>query len=70
MSYVKAAQELPYLTDREIETKALEYGLVDEISGGSYIEKREDSRAGSDEGGAVVNEGAVEAGWGNGIKND
>lgn len=29
MSYVKAARELPFLSDEEIERKAVEYGFVD-----------------------------------------
>ena len=33
ISYVKAAQDLPFLSDDEIEAKALEYGLIQEIGG-------------------------------------
>ena len=29
MSYVRAANEMAYLTDEEIEAKAIEYGFVD-----------------------------------------
>lgn len=32
ISYVKAAQDLPYLTDLEVEKEALKYGLIDEPS--------------------------------------
>ncbi len=42
ISYVKAAKELPYLTDEEIEAKAVEYGFVDadaEERAGSRSEK-------------------------------
>lgn len=31
-NYIKAARELPYLSDEEIERKAYEYGLVDQVS--------------------------------------
>jgi hypothetical protein len=30
ISYVKAAQDMPYLTDREVEAMAREYGFVDQ----------------------------------------
>ncbi len=42
MSYVRAARELPFLTDEEIEAKAIEYGFVDgdaEMKLGSRSEK-------------------------------
>jgi hypothetical protein len=35
MSYVKAAKELPYLTQEEVEAYALRYGLVDTASQGA-----------------------------------
>ena len=33
IGYVKAARELPFLTDEQIDAKAREYGLVDEVEG-------------------------------------
>ena len=33
LGYVRAARELPFLSDEEIDRKAVEYGLVDEILG-------------------------------------
>ena len=33
ISYVRAAKELPFLADDEIDAKAREYGLVEEIEG-------------------------------------
>lgn len=31
MSYVKAAKELPFLTDEEVEREALRFGLIDTV---------------------------------------
>lgn len=35
MSYVKAAKELPFLTQDEVEAEALRYGLTDTVSRGA-----------------------------------
>lgn len=32
IGYVRAAEELPFLTDEDIDAKAREYGLVDEVN--------------------------------------
>lgn len=32
MSYVKAAAEMPFLTDAEVESEALRYGLIDVVN--------------------------------------
>lgn len=51
ISYVKAAQDLPSLTDREIEAMAREYGFVDADDEKAAGEKRDDnSRSGSEAG--------------------
>ncbi|MCJ1229231.1 hypothetical protein MMC12_005896 [Toensbergia leucococca] len=62
IGYVKAAQDLPFLSDEEVETKALEYGLIDEASGTFGGEK-----VFVDQGGVRHDEKGLEAGLGAGI---
>ena len=67
MTYVRAAKELPYLTDAEVEQEALSYGLITSTSRDdtlNTVEKRI-SRSGSED--EVVNEHGLEAGFGDGI---
>ena len=63
MTYVKAARELPFLSDEEIEAKAVEYGFVD---GSGDVEGRVGSRIDSAEK-AVVR---VEESVGQELKHD
>ena len=60
-NYIRAAKELPYLTDEEVERKALEYGLVDNISD-------DKTRMSLQEEGIVI--GEEKAGLGGGIAED
>ncbi|KAK6702084.1 hypothetical protein SNK04_011990 [Fusarium graminearum] len=39
ISYVKAAKELPFLTQEEVEREAIRLGLVDEAGRGGMMEK-------------------------------
>ena len=39
MSYVRAAAEMPFLTDQEVEQKAIEYGFVGRDSEATLGEK-------------------------------
>ena len=67
ISYVQAAKDLPFLSDEEVEGKALEYGLVDEISGNYGVQKGVMNQGGSKQE-AIVAEENVEAGYGSGFK--
>ena len=40
LGYVRAARELPFLSDEEIDRKAGEYGLVDEVVGERGVEEK------------------------------
>ena len=49
ISYVKAAQQMPFLSDEEIEHKAIEYGFVD--ADDEYVrEKLEEGRSSGEKG--------------------
>ncbi|ORY68465.1 general substrate transporter [Pseudomassariella vexata] len=76
MSYVKAAQELPFLTDAQVEQEARRYGLIDDVTQDAafargatvtrargYSEKSERSDEKADE----VSENMLESGRGNGV---
>ena len=68
-NYIKAARDLPYLSDEEVEKAAFEYGLVDEIT--DEVTRRslqEDGPLGSK--GEVHVVGEEKAGLGAGIKGD
>ena len=67
ISYVKAAKELPFLSDEEVEAKAFEYGMIEEISGN--YQKGVSSHADSKEE-AVIAEENVEVGLGAGFKTE
>lgn len=49
MSYVRAAKELPYLTEDEVKAKAREYGAMssDEEFGGEIKDDAEDEKSGA-----------------------
>lgn len=49
MSYVKAAEEMPFLTDAEVEREALRYGLIDTV--GRVHHHPHDAEAQKDESG-------------------
>ncbi|KAJ5771121.1 uncharacterized protein N7511_003172 [Penicillium nucicola] len=55
MSYVKAAKELPKLTDEEIEAKAIEYGFESSRRSGDIEKSGEKPSARSDSSDGVVN---------------
>ncbi|MCJ1360764.1 MAG: hypothetical protein MMC33_010773 [Icmadophila ericetorum] len=65
ISYVKAARDLPFLGDEEVEQKAFEYGLITEITGnvkGSGVRRRV-----SDDDETLVMERGLEKGGKSGI---
>lgn len=74
ISYVKAAKELPFLNEQEVEREAIKYGLIDTAAHGGGMatgkndissEKAEESRSHSRDN--VVDEGAIESGFGSGV---
>ncbi|EON96387.1 putative sugar transporter stl1 protein [Phaeoacremonium minimum UCRPA7] len=85
ISYVKAADELPYLSHEEVEQEALRYGLIETAARGEGVpglrqrhrydsdasEKPEEDQqtVNGNSSDEIVNEGNVEAGLGNGVKS-
>lgn len=74
MSYVKAAAEMPFLSDAEVESEAIRYGLIETVErvhhhhagdaeaqkGVSEMRKRNSSSEKADRSGSDVEEAAVE----------
>ena len=58
MSYVRTSKEMPFLTDREIEQKAREYGFVDSDNEAGRLKE---ARLGEKEGDLATNENAMMA---------
>ncbi|KAJ9130529.1 Sugar transporter [Pleurostoma richardsiae] len=79
ISYVHAAQQLPYLSAEEVEQEALRFGLIDTAARGAghRHESVSDSEKATDEQATingssrddVIEEGPVESGWGSGLAN-
>ncbi|KAL9119348.1 MAG: hypothetical protein Q9187_004097 [Circinaria calcarea] len=67
ISYVRAAKELPFLRDEEVEAKAYEYGLITEMTGNYVAEKRIEHGSPSDEEAVVMKEKGAEGGFGSGV---
>lgn len=78
ISYVKAAKEMPFLNEEEVEREAIRYGLIDIAAHGGGIktadngtihhapsDKADESRSRSRDN--VVEESAVESGFGSGL---
>ena len=70
-NYIRAAKELPYLSDEEIEQKAYEYGLVDQVTDEATRKSIQGDGSSDDlERAPRVVVGEDKAGLGAGIKDD
>lgn len=79
ISYVKAAKELPFLNEEEVEREAIKYGLIETAAHGGGMktvgngtihdasEKNSESRSLSRDN---VEEGAIETGFSSGVNTD
>ena len=69
MSYVRAARELPYLSDEEIERMAVEYGFVDGSRDGERVGSRS-LGVGEKASVGIEEDGTVDGGVGRGAKSE